>query len=204
MKIISRALYIWLVLAVITTLMCGLVYVAVQQSFRQSANDPQIQLSQDAASLLNTGVTPEAIKFPQLSVSDDVVNLQESLAPFFLIADENGKTVAGNGFLNGELPDLPIGVYDFVKNHGEDRVTWQPQADVREAAVVTSYKNGDKSGYVVVGRSLREVEARESQLRQEVLLAWFVAVSISLVLLLVGASLVQKEKTHHHELHQKS
>lgn len=203
MSITVRALYIWLVLAVITTLICGLVYVAVQQDLRQGANDPQIQVAEDISSLLSGGVSLDAVKFPGAETGQ-TIDLQKSIAPFFLIADETGKTVAGNGLLGGVLPNLPKGVYDYVKEHGQDRVTWQPEARVREAAVVVSYKSQDTSGYVVVGRSLREVEIREKQLWQAVLVAWLATVVISLVMLLVGASLVQKEKSHHHQVHQKS
>jgi hypothetical protein len=39
----------WLPLAVAITILAGLVYATVQQSLRQGANDPQIQLAEDTA-----------------------------------------------------------------------------------------------------------------------------------------------------------
>jgi hypothetical protein len=51
----------WLPLAAVTTLLCGLVYLAVQQSLRQGANDPQIQMAEDAAAALVAGSTPESV-----------------------------------------------------------------------------------------------------------------------------------------------
>ena len=57
------------------------------------------------------------------------------------------------------------------------RLTWQPTPDVRIAAVTVYFSDSDqsiattssssvklRSGFVLVGRSLREVEARERQL----------------------------------------
>ena len=63
------------------------------------------------------------------------------------------------------------GVFDFVRDHGEDRVTWQPRSDVRIASVVTKTANG----YVVAGRNMREVEARESTVLKLAALGWIVA-----------------------------
>ena len=42
----------WVPLTIGTTLLCGLVYLATQQSIRQGANDPQIQMAEDAAAAL--------------------------------------------------------------------------------------------------------------------------------------------------------
>ena len=43
------------------TVLSGLVYVAVQQSYRQTANDPQIEMAEDAAAQLEEGRQPQAI-----------------------------------------------------------------------------------------------------------------------------------------------
>ncbi|HEX8964956.1 MAG TPA: hypothetical protein VF820_00820, partial [Patescibacteria group bacterium] len=44
---------------------------------------------------------------------------------------------------------------------GEDRITWQPEKGVRIAAVIDKL-SGDKKGFVLVGRNLREIESREN------------------------------------------
>ena len=62
--------------------------------------------------------------------------------------------------------------------NGEDRVTWQPQGNVRIALVVTKV-TGVQSGFIAAGRSLREVEKREDQLTKEVLGAWLIAVVLA-------------------------
>jgi hypothetical protein len=64
--------------------------------------------------------------------------------------------------LEGNLPTVPKGVLDSAKQNGEDRVSWQPAASVRVAAVIVSYKDG----YVLAGRNMREVEQREIQTEQ--------------------------------------
>src|SRR6266536_2297586 len=57
------------------------------------------------------------------------------------------------------------GIFDYVKQNGEDRLTWQPQTGIRSAIVVTQFK-GTTSGFVLAGRSLREVGKREDSLEQ--------------------------------------
>lgn len=195
MTITVKALYIWLVLAVTITFMCGLVYLAVQQDLRQGANDPQIQMAEDTASELSAGATAESV-VPKISV-----DLSKSLATFITVADEAGQTITSSARLDGVAPKLPSGVFDFVKAHGEDRVTWQPQPDVREATVITSYASGETKGFVVVGRSLKEIEQRETQVGQEALGVWVVTLVVSLVMLLVGAAALHRKETHHHTHH---
>jgi len=63
-------------------------------------------------------------------------------------------------------------VFDYVRQHGEDRITWQPEPGVRSATVVTSY-GGAHPGFVLAGRSLRLVEERVDQLGLMVGLGWF-------------------------------
>jgi hypothetical protein len=52
MKVIRYTLKFWLPLAAAVTMLSGLVYIAVQQNMRIGANDPQIQLAEDAARAL--------------------------------------------------------------------------------------------------------------------------------------------------------
>ena len=55
MSKLKNILRYWLPLAAVTTLLCGLIYLAVQQSLRWGANDPQIQMAEDAAAALAAG-----------------------------------------------------------------------------------------------------------------------------------------------------
>ena len=170
----------WLPLTAVTTALCGLVYGAVQQVLRQSANDPQIQMAEDAAAALEQGGTVESV------LPATKIDVAQSLAPFLIVFDDTGKPLASSGLLHDQIPDLPAGVLDYVKAHGEDRITWQPEAGVRIAAVVVSYA-GTTPGFVLAGRSLREVEKREAQAEFEAGAAWIAALGLSLILVALGS-----------------
>lgn len=155
----------FLPLAFIATVLCGLVYLAVQQSLRHGANDPQIQMAEDAAAELGMGISTQAV------VPSGTVDVTQSLAPYLVIFDDSGHPIAGNGILEGALLHLPSGVFDYVRNVGEDRFTWQPRPDVRSAVVLVRVHKSS-TGFVMVGRSLREVEIREDQAELEAAAAW--------------------------------
>lgn len=154
-------LFRWIPFAVVITAFCGLIYLAVQQDIRHSANDPQIQMAEDAAVSLSSG---EALK----DISSNKVAIARSLAPFMIVYDASGNPLTSSGMLNGQTPELPKGVFDYVRERGEDRVTWQPSTTVRIAAVIVSYQTNKTTGFVLVGRSLREVEEREDLLLLQV------------------------------------
>ena len=52
----------WLPFAVVVTAFCALAYATVQQSLRQAANDPQIQMAEDTAASLNGGAGAESVR----------------------------------------------------------------------------------------------------------------------------------------------
>ncbi len=164
----------WLPLAVAVTVLTGLVNLAVQQNYRQSANDPQIQMAEDAATMLAAGASPVAV-IPTASV-----DIGTSLAPFLAIYDDTGKPIAASGLLSGSLPELPNGIFAYTRTAGEERVTWQPESSVREALIVVHY-GGAHPGFVAAGRSLREVEKRVDALNLITVLAWGTAMFLTLV-----------------------
>jgi hypothetical protein len=147
----------WLIMAVTITGLVGLCYAAIQQDIRQSANDPQIQMAEDSAAKLADGQPIQHV------VPSEKVDIAKSLAPYIIIFDATGKPLASSALLNGQTPTIPAGITDYVKQNGEDRFTWQPQPGVRSAVVVTPFK-GSNSGFVLVGRSLREIEIREDNI----------------------------------------
>jgi hypothetical protein len=144
----------WLPLAVGIAAMSLLVCAAVQQDLRLSANDPQIQMAEDAAWVLEQGQTFEV-------PSGQLVDVARSLAPFVIVFGEDGKPRTSNGVLEGTTPVPPAGVFAFTREHGQDRITWQPLEGVRIAAVIVHF-GGSTPGFVLAGRSLREVESRSS------------------------------------------
>ena len=143
-------------MAIAIVAMSGLVYLIVQQVLRQEANDPQIQLSEDLAASLSSGQAPSG------GLPAQQVEISTSLAPFVMVFDDAGKVLASNALLDGATPQYPAGVLDYVRQHGQDRVTWQPREGVRQATVVTRFSGPAGSGFVMAGRSLREVEERET------------------------------------------
>src|SRR5262245_18970433 len=101
LKLIFKA---WLPFAVVITAFSMLAYVSVQQIYRQSADDPQIQMAHDSAVALEEGV-PVADLVPVHQV-----DISTSLAPFYVIFNSAQQTVASSGLLDGETPQLPDGV----------------------------------------------------------------------------------------------
>ncbi len=164
----------WIPLGFAVIALAGLVYLAVQQDLRQSANDPQIQMAEDEAAALAANV--------EFVPGNKVVDIGQSLAPYLVIFDDAGNPMVGTGLLHGALPQLPKGVFDHTKAFGEDRLTWQPEPGVRSAIVVVR-TNGTHPGFVMAGRSLREVEVREDQLSFEV--------GAALVVTLIGTLLLK-------------
>ncbi|HET7467191.1 MAG TPA: hypothetical protein VFL29_11015 [Candidatus Dormibacteraeota bacterium] len=120
-----------------------------QQVIRQPANHPQAEMAQSAASRLNAGETPQAV-IPARSV-----DIGQSTAPFVIVLDSSRSVLASSATLDGQVALPPPGVFDYVTSHGEDRVTWQPTANVRSWIVVDAFHGG----YVVAGRSPAQGEA---------------------------------------------
>lgn len=162
-----RLLKFWLVLAAAITLLCGLVYIAVQQSFRTGADDPQIQMAEDAARALEGGQSIESL------LPAGQVDIAASLAPYLIVFAQDGSPEASNARLHDRIPGLPTGVFEATRQRGEDRITWQPEPGVRSAVVIVPV-SGRQAGFVLAGRSLREVERREAQLTYQVLGVWLV------------------------------
>ncbi len=173
----------WLIVALITTAFCGLVYVTEQQMLRQGANDPQVQMAEDIASALRNGESAASV-MPSKSV-----DLVSSLAPFVILFNDQGTQTASSAQLHGQSPALPGGVLDYARGHGENRLTWQPEPGVRIAAVVTSYK-GANPGFVLVGRSMREVEKRIDQIGLLCAITWLVTLGLALIILAAGEFLL--------------
>ena len=164
----------WFMPMIAVTAMSFLVYFISQQVLRQSANDPQIQIAEDIVAALSSG--KQAADF---NISDKI-NIAKSLAPYSIIYDVNGKPLASTGELNGEIPKLPQGVFESAKSMGENRISWQPQQDVRSALVIVPYPGG----YVAAGRSLREVEIRESNMLKLTGVFWGIAMVVMAILFL--------------------
>jgi hypothetical protein len=163
-----------LVLAGISTVLALALYAIPQQVLRTGADDPQVQLATDAAARLESGASPGD------AVPAGEINMTRSLASFVIAYDDHGHLLASQAKLNGAVPVPPSGVLDFVRTHGEERVSWRPAPGVRIAAVVERV-NGAHAGFILSGRSLREVEMREAQIEKMAGLAWIAMLGLIVV-----------------------
>ena len=162
-----RQLLYWLCAALIVTALYATIIGVAQTVLRSEANDPQLQLAEDAAAQLSQGQAATKL------IGRDV-DLATSLAPFLVIYDRQGQVLGSSGRLDGQIPTLPAGVLHGVLAGGERTVTWQPQSGIRVAAVVV----GTDQGYVLSGRSLREVERRTRDLETFILVAWMLSIGL--------------------------
>lgn len=158
---IKRILKVWIPLATAAIILSALIYATVQQSLRQTANDPQIQIALDLSQGLQNG------KAPQDLVGQTQVDLSKSLATFVIVFDDSGKPIASQAVLDGRIPLPPSGVFTYTRTNKEDRFTWEPKPGVREAVIVERFE-GSRPGFVLVGRSLQEVEKRELKLEWQI------------------------------------
>ena len=160
--------------AAIVTILTALVYATAQQGHRSGANDPQIQIARDISNKLkNGGVVGKWF-------TDDTIEISQSLSVFNALYNDKGDPVLSTGVLNGKLPSLPKGVFDFTRKNGENVFTWQPQRGVRVAVVLKSLQSSSWS-FVAVGRSLDEVEGREESLRWMVFISWLLCMGVIMI-----------------------
>jgi hypothetical protein len=151
--VLRRAVALFIPLAVLATISCGLIYVEAQQSTRSGANDPQYQLAEDAAARLDAGAAPASVVD-----RSSTVDLASSLAPFITVFDSYHVVVATDATLDAGIPAPPHSVLDAASAGSPSAVTWQPRAGVRIAAVTVAWKGG----FVLAGRSLQRVEQQEA------------------------------------------
>jgi hypothetical protein len=167
------------VLAGISTILAFALYAIPQQVLRQGANDPQIALAGDAVARLEAGIAPADV-----TPANVVVDMGHSLTPFVIVYDDQGHPLASQAQLDGQTPVPPSGVFDYVRTHREERVSWQPilgtTRGVRIAAVVDRV-SGNRPGFVLAGRNMREVEAREELISHMAGLAWIGMLGLILV-----------------------
>lgn len=190
-SVFVRSLTLWLPLGVALTGVFGFAFVAVQQNYRQSVNDPQIQMAEDIAAALSQSYTPATI----VSSSVPPIDIRTSLSPWIAIYDATGTALESSGVLDGAPPQLPVGLFDthtwtslktFTAPSGsETRVTWQPRDNVRQAVVLVRFTvpdgglNAGQTEWIAVGRSMRSVEERIINLTHLGAVAWSTTVLAS-------------------------
>jgi hypothetical protein len=173
---------IGLPLAVIGTIILAISYVNDQQTLRGLANEPQTYLAQDAALRVLAGGKPEGFT--------GAIPIETDPAPYLLFMNATGTAVAGSGLLHNAPPTLPQGVLDTAKAKGVNRLTWQPEAGVRQALVILPA--GDY--FVVAGRSLAYTEEQENNLTKRALLGWVVTMIAVVIISIISAYILRKRE----------
>ena len=168
-----------LCLGLILTFLGGTAAVTFQQMLRRGANQPQIEMANFYASEIGSGEAPDDI------IPTGYVDPERSLEPFVIFYDDQGRPQKATGYLDQSAPVPPRGVFDYSRNHGSDTFTWQPRPQVRIATVVQRV-TGPHPGFLLAGRSLRNVEEDETVLYHMTFLGWLVLV----LLLVLGAVLL--------------
>jgi hypothetical protein len=168
----SRAVPLWILLSGLVTVAA---FIVVQQQIRGAANHPQVEMAREAAGELNAGANPQSV------VKGAPVDIASSSDTYLIVVGSNGALLASSAQLEGSAVSPPSGVFAYVRDHGEDTISWQPAAGVRSAIVVDSFHGG----YVVAGRSLTGTEEAESALGIWAIFGWAAA-----VLLAGGLSLI--------------
>jgi len=173
----------WLGYAAVLTLLCLVVYGAVQQSFRQSANDLQFQMARDVVNAINQGADPKTL------TGTERMDLASTLSPYVLIYDANGNPVGNNITINGKIPRPPAGALNDARNNGTNSVTWQPSSQIRQATVMMATKRGY---LVVAGRSLQNTEEHIDRLGKMVFLGWIASLAVMLVIVILQELMTSK------------
>jgi hypothetical protein len=153
-KITRQHVRLWLLVVVIGSGVTLFAYIAVQQSLREGLNAPQLQIADDTAAQLNNGALPSAV------ISPMKVDESTSLAPFTTIVDQHMHVLASSGSIGTIVPLPPASAFSDAQSRPSNWFTWQHDNNtLRDATVIVPFHHEGLSGYVLVARSMAQVEA---------------------------------------------
>lgn len=118
------------------------------QAVQQPANHPQVEMASAAVSRLDSGESPGAV------IPTHRIDLGQSRDPYLIVVDPQRSVLASSASLGGQVVLPPPGVFDNVRAHGEERLTWAPATGLRSWIVVDTYRGG----FVVAGRTATDGE----------------------------------------------
>ena|SRR5258706_2575189 len=98
--------------AAIITVLSAFIYVSVQQVHRSGANDPQSGIAGDISDKLKQGWTIDKW------FNNDTIEISQNLSLFSTLFDSKGEPIRSTGLLDGKMPHLPNGVFDFARTNG--------------------------------------------------------------------------------------
>ena len=185
-KLFARALALWAPILAATSGLFLFAYWGIQQEYRMTANDPQVQMAEDGAALLSAGGVPAEV-VPH-ATGEPAIDLAHSLAPWTAVFDSSGTPLESTARVGQEPLRLPLGVFDesaWTRESAphETRFTWQPSAGIRQAVVLVHADNGQ---FVASGRSLRETESRIATLTRGAALLWGISELAAFVLIILA------------------
>src|SRR5690348_9360421 len=96
----------------IVSILVAFTYAAVQQAHRSSADDPQLQVARDISNKLKRGETINKW------FDGDSLEISQSLGVFHILYNDKKEPVLSTGLLNGKMPFLPLGVFDYAEKNG--------------------------------------------------------------------------------------
>lgn len=169
-----RTLIIFLLLALLSTLIFGSIYVAGNQILRSLADDPQVEVVEQVANLMKQDIPLEAI----LGQAEQI-DISENNGLFVMIFDKDKKLVGSSAVIGEETPQLPTESFDTANASTGNRFTWKPKEGIRSAVVLKQI--GDK-GYAAAGKSLKETDYRTRNMATAIVLAWTLSLLTSLAL----------------------
>jgi len=172
----------WLAIAGTATIVLVAAYTMVQQSTRLAADDLPLATAQTVKHELENGTTPADV-IPAIKT-----DLKTDSTVFVTVTDAQQHVLASSATLNGQPSLPPQGTFDYTSRHDTDHFTWQPQAGVRLATRILTYKIGSTTGFIVTGRSLSQTESRTDEYGKMALAAWVAVLAWSYVLILLPRS----------------
>lgn len=150
------------------TVFFGSLYAGAVVLNRSLAFDMPQLLATQTAKQLDAGYGVETISMGRTDLANYPV-------PFVIVYDKDGKALAGSGYLDSKLAELPKGVINHATKEKLHAVAWSPKEDVR-LATVTAYSA--KTGHFVVGgQSLANTDARNKLLAYVALVGYGVSLA---------------------------
>jgi hypothetical protein len=157
---------IWLAIVGASTLVLGAAYAMTQQATRLAVNDLPLATAQTVKHELENGAGAADV------VPSVKTDLSNDSTVFVTVTDSSQHVLASNAKLSGKSPLPPSGVFEYTKSYGMDQVTWQPSGNARLATIVLNYGEGQNSGFIITGQSLKQTEKRISVYTALAAAAW--------------------------------
>jgi hypothetical protein len=161
----------WIADVLMITLAAGTVWLGYGLNLRNGGDRQPLRLAAHAAGQLAAGSQPDN----DLPL---VINIASNPAPFVIVFDPQHHVLASSGRLHGRTPVLPAGVLAWAAAHGLDRITWQPQPGLREAAIIEPY-GGPHAGFVLAVQSLQGISGQQRSLTWSIACIWLAILAIS-------------------------